>query len=184
VTPHQQQQPHQQAAKMSYSKAARSASCCATEYVEQLPITKQQTAAAKLLTSGRHPENNRPVTSKPPIAKRLNNIGDLETVEDIKNDNLRNRVTKMKWLYIQGLSRLPFGEIRRLLRTFVFDTANIANIRNIASNIHEFVLYSPEAADTLKEIFTKNITNTTILPDDYAFWKLSPRPWNLKQPNK
>jgi hypothetical protein len=139
--------------------------------IEQLPIAKPQNAAAQLLTFGRHPENNRPVTSKPPRAQRITNMGAMESTKDIKNVNLRNKVEKMQWIYVQDLSRLTFGEICRLLRTFVFHTANIANIRNVAANIHEFVLYSLEAMEALVEIFKANIPNTTLLPEDYKFWE-------------
>jgi hypothetical protein len=153
--------------RMSYSKAARHA----TEYVEQLPRDNQQEAAAKLLTTGRHPQNNRSVTNKPPVAIRMNKIGTLNDIADITNDHLRNKVQQMRFVNVKGLSRLPYGDIRRLLRTFLIDTATIANIRASTNNTYEFLMYNIEAAEAIKEVFTKNMKGVEVLEEDYAFWK-------------
>jgi hypothetical protein len=162
-----QQKQKQQPQRMSDSKAARNA----TEYIEQLPVNKRPEAAAQLLTSGRHPANNRPVTAKPPMAQRLTAINSLTDANEILNDNFRNKILRMKWINVKGISRLPFGEIRRLFRNLSFDTAYIANIRSISNNMHEFILYDQDQADAFKEIVKNRLTNASLEDDNYKFWE-------------
>jgi hypothetical protein len=148
--------------RMTYNKAAAKA----MDDISLLATDQQKEASKVFLITGRNPTNNQPVIAKAPMAARLQM--QITGAEQIENPVLKEKINNLRWVYAQGLARVPFNQMRRALAMQNVNTGGIANIRFCTNNVTEFICQNEVIYDELKEALSA--MNAKILQDDYPSW--------------
>ncbi|KAJ3088541.1 hypothetical protein HDU96_004065 [Phlyctochytrium bullatum] len=136
------------------TKAANKIAKQAFAGVVALPAEKQPGAIATLLKTGRCTEANVSISPRDPPAKRAP-LSQINTISDIKNAGLKERVQQLTTVLLQGIKPMAISGLRNMIAQASGVEPNaIVYIRRAGRNV-ELCLASPAAAAKVRLWFRR-----------------------------
>ncbi|KAJ2990140.1 hypothetical protein HDV02_004602, partial [Globomyces sp. JEL0801] len=150
----------------------------AIQAAEQKETATLQATAAALILKGLHPNNNLPITPRPPTSYRM-----PPSSEMIQNPLLREQMDKITITRIQGINRMKFTLLKQTIRIMGFDPTKIKNIAYRTynnQNITEFITDKEHQTELLTCLTAHQFSEF----DNQFFTDDLNDPTNLKKLNK